>query len=313
MMANEKPYYDLNRRMREQFGGKIYKLALSGGMTCPNRDGKISYGGCIFCSEGGSGDFAAAFSLSISEQIKEAKQKIKKKLGNEYENCRYIAYFQSYTNTYAPVEYLRKIFTEAISEQDVCALSIGTRPDCIDDKVLELLAELNRIKPVWIELGLQTIHEDTAEYINRGYKLPVYDECVKRLRAAGIEVIVHLILGLPFETAQDMLESAKYVGASGATGIKLQLLHVISGTELGKRFLENEAFRECLNIRTSEEYITLLADILEILPPDIVIHRLTGDAPHDKLLFPKWSANKRTTLNGILKEMRQRGSYQGKK
>lgn len=321
-------YNDLNSYLRSRFGCKVYKIALSGGMTCPNRDGTKGSRGCIFCSEGGSGDFAEPACLPVSERISRAKERLRGKLGHTFESTRFIAYFQSYTNTYAPVQYLRELFGEAIADESVCALSVGTRPDCLPDDVIGLLAELNRTKPVWIELGLQTMHESTAEFIRRGYRLSVFEDAVKRLAAAGLEVIVHVILGLPGETREDMLATVKYVGDSsrscpgGIRGIKLQLLHVLAGTDLGDMYLNSEvgAGREFdrpertggkLAIAESGEYIDILVNALEILPPEIVIHRLTGDAPHEKLLFPMWSANKRITLNGVVRELKLRDTRQG--
>lgn len=324
-MYKEKPYTDLNEYLRSRFGSKVYKLALDGGMTCPNRDGRCGYGGCIFCSEGGSGDFAQKLSgtdlfkledrelrAMIGEQLSAAREKLRQKLGNEFETTKYIAYFQSFTNTYAPVEYLEKLFRAALSDESVCALSVGTRPDCLSDEVVKLIEELNREKPVWIELGLQTIHDATARAINRGYELPVFEDALSRLNMAGIEVIVHVILGLPEETEDMMLQTVDYLAKKDIQGIKLQLLHVMKGTELGRRFLEEEDYSEKLYIKEPEQYIKLLARALELLPERIVIHRISGDAPHDKLLFPMWSANKRITLNGLLSYMKQENMWQGK-
>lgn len=354
---------DLNTYLRDRFGTKVYKLALDGGMTCPNRDGICGTRGCIFCSEGGSGDFAeqsemtpAKFAalrraalpgqdkatdnicMGVGRQIAAAKERLRTKLGRQFDSTKYIAYFQSYTNTYAPVEYLRALFTEAISDESVVVLSVATRPDCLPEEVVELLAELNKIKPVWVELGLQTIHEESAKFIRRGYELSVFDDAVARLEAAGIEVIVHVILGLPGETREDMLETVKYVtlkaanpegfaasrdteGAGyarrpGIRGIKLQLLHIMRGTDLGVMFdassetikttgnacKDNLADGEAellLAIHTPKEYIDILDDALSIIGDRLVIHRLTGDAPHDKLIFPMWSANKRLILNHL--------------
>ncbi len=357
----EKRYNDLNTYLRTRFGTKVYKLALSASDACPNRDGTCGFGGCIFCSEGGSGDFAAPLKMDIKDQIVWAKERLRKKLGNEFDTAKFIAYFQSYTNTYGDIARLEKIFTEAAEDPCICALSIGTRPDCVGEDVIDMLKNVMSTsrKPVWIELGLQTIHEDTVRFIRRGYALPVFDDAVKRLRAAGLEVIVHVILGLPGEAKEDMLETVKYVGKSDVQGIKLQLLHVMRGTELGRMYEEGEvrpyalvsenkrdddradgitAYEEMNNnisttengrkcgiekeeeekhkylyINTSEEYISILTDALELLPAHIVIHRLTGDAPHDKLLYPLWSANKRITLNGVIKEMRLRDTLQGKR
>ena len=315
----------MNTYLRTRFGTKVYKLALSASAACPNRDGTCGFGGCIFCSEGGSGDFAAPIEMSIPDQLAWAKERLRVKLANEYENAKYIAYFQSYTNTYGDIAHLKEVFTAAAADPSVCALSIGTRPDCVGDEVIAMLEEVRSVsgKPIWIELGLQTIHEGTARFIRRGYALPVFDDAVRRLRAAGLEVIVHVILGLPGETKEDMLETVKYVGNCDIQGIKLQLLHVMRGTDLGRMYESGEvcpADSACENsgveirylyINTSEEYINILTDALELLPPHIVIHRLTGDAPHDKLLFPMWSANKRITLNGVIREMKLRNTVQG--
>ena len=223
----EKPYHSLDYELKQRFGEKVYKLSLNGGMSCPNRDGKISFGGCIFCSEGGSGEFASSAKLPIPEQIRDAK----KRLSGKRPVSQYIAYFQAYTNTYGPIQHLRKIFTEAIEDPEVVLLSIATRPDCLPDEVMEFLAELNKRKPVWIELGLQTIHEDTAAFIRRGYPLSVYEDAVRRLRAHGIEVITHVILGLPGEDKDRMLQTIHYLNQTDTQGIKLQLLHILKGTD----------------------------------------------------------------------------------
>ena len=314
-MWADKRYHSLDYEMKARYGHKIYKIALDGGFTCPNRDGLIDARGCIFCSAGGSGDFAASRNQSITEQIEEGKQLLAgKRLSGQPEigskespmPC-YIAYFQAYTNTYAPVEHLRKIFTEAISHPDIVALSIGTRPDCLGDDVLELLDSLNQIKPVWVELGLQTIHEDTARYIRRGYPLSCFDTAVKNLRAGGIEVIVHTILGLPGESRKDILETMAYLNAMDIQGIKLQLLHVLRGTDLA-------ADHEAGLFRTYErdEYLNLVIDCLEHLRPDIVIHRVTGDGPKDLLIAPLWASRKREVLNLLHHRMKERASFQGK-
>lgn len=318
-MNSGKGYNDLNTYLRNRFGTKVYKLALSGGMTCPNRDGTCGDRGCIFCSEGGSGDFAAPVAMSVKEQIEWAKERLREKLANEYDTAKYIAYFQSFTNTYAPTEYLRKIFTEAINDDSVVALSVGTRPDCLGDEVIELLASLNREKPVFVELGLQTIHEQSARFIRRGYELEVFDDAMHRLQAAEIEVVVHVILGLPGETEDMMIDTVRYVGEyskTGRIGIKLQLLHVLKGTDLGDMYEKSpERFGRGgdlkLHMEETSNYVEILLKAIGILPADVVIHRLTGDAPHDKLLFPMWSANKRTTLNSLAKQMRERSWQQG--
>lgn len=296
-------YYTLNQYLRERFSQKVYKLALDGGMTCPNRDGTLGGSGCIFCSQGGSGEFAVPHS-SVAAQIEQAKERIK----NKTEASLFIAYFQSYTNTYAPVEYLRQIFMEAISHPQVAILSIATRPDCLSPDVTALLAELNQIKPVWVELGLQTIHEHTAKYIRRGYKLPCYEDAVKRLHEAGIEVITHVILGLPGENKEDMLETVRYLSQKQPViqGIKLQLLHVLKGTDLAEEYQKGTFF-----VLSQEEYLDILFECLQILPPDIVVHRITGDGPKSLLIAPEWSANKKAVLNTIRREMKRRDIIQG--
>ena len=302
--TSDKPYYSLNDYLLENYGEKLYKLSLDGGMTCPNRDGHIDTRGCIFCSaEHGSGDFAASRTLSITEQIESAKARV----AGKFSGSHYIAYFQAFTNTYADVSYLEKIFTEAIMHPDIKILSIATRPDCLPEDVLELLSRLNRIKPVWIELGLQTIHQKTADYIRRGYALDCYEESVRKLHALGIPVITHVILGLPGETKSDMLETVHYLNKVGTDGVKLQLLHVLKDTDLADDYL-NSQFREL----SLEEYIDIVIDLLEALSPDIVIHRLTGDGPKKLLVAPLWSANKKHVLNTLHGEIRRRNTYQGK-
>lgn len=300
---NGKPYHSLDYMLRERFGEKVYKVTLNGGMSCPNRDGKIGHGGCIFCSAGGSGDFAANVAFSITQQIESqiallsAKRPIHK----------YIAYFQAYTNTYAPVEYLEKIFMEAISHPQICALSIGTRPDCLGEDVLSLLSCLNQIKPVWIELGLQTIHEDTAAYIRRGYPLSCFEEALNALRSQNIEVIVHTILGLPGENRERILQTMEYLNAKNIQGIKLQLLHVLSGTDLALDYKKG-----IFSVLERDAYLDLVIDCLEHLSPDIVIHRVTGDGPKDLLIAPLWASRKREVLNLLHHRMKERGSFQGK-
>lgn len=283
-------YYSFNRYLRERFGCKVYKISINGGFTCPNRDGTLGTRGCIFCSAGGSGDFAESPELSITQQIEKGKERVK----NKIKSGKYIAYFQAFTNTYAPVEALRKKFTQAINHPDIVMLSVATRPDCLPEEVIELLKELNEIKPVCVELGLQTIHEKSAEYIRRGYKLECYDNAVKRLKAAGLEVVCHIILGLPGETKSDMLESVDYACKSGIDGIKLQLLHVLKGTDLAKDY-ENEKFR----VLTMDEYLDILKSCLDIIPKNIVIHRLTGDGAKKDLIAPLWSADKKRVLNAV--------------
>ena len=296
-------YYSLNRYLRETFGEKVYKLALDGGMTCPNRDGKIGTGGCIFCSAGGSGDFAEGRCASVSEQIEKARARVRKKT----DAAKFIAYFQSYTNTYAPVEYLEPLFSDAIAEESVVALSIGTRPDCLGDEVIDLLSRLNKIKPVWVELGLQTIHEETARYIRRGYPLAVYEDALARLKAAGITVITHVILGLPGESREMMLATIDYLGGKHRPdGIKLQLLHVLEGTDLAKDWRAGKF--QCMEM---EEYFDLLCQCLSRLPEDMVIHRLTGDGPKRSLLAPLWTGDKKRVLNELNRTLENRQISQG--
>lgn len=295
-------YYSLNEYLKKTFGEKVYKISLDGGMTCPNRDGTLGSLGCIFCSEGGSGEFAAQRALSVSEQIEQAKRRISQK-----SDCKkFIAYFQPFTNTYAPVSYLRKIFEEAVAPEEIAALSIATRPDCLGDDVLDLLDELNKKKPVWVELGLQTIHEKSAEYIRRGYDLNVYDEAVKKLHKIGVNVITHIILGLPNESKKEIIESVRYAGER-SDGIKLQLLHVLKGTDLLKDYE-----RGMFETLTLDEYVDLLCDCIEALPPDVVIHRMTGDGDKKLLVAPLWSADKKRVLNTIHKALNDRNVTQGR-
>lgn len=296
-------YYSLNNYLKTKYGCKVYKLSLSSGLSCPNRDGTLSSAGCIFCSNGGSGEFASDYRLSITEQIESAKARVSKKISNG----KYIAYFQSFTNTYGDTDYLRRIFTEAIRHPDIVALSIGTRPDCLPDEVLELLDELNHIKPVWIELGLQTIYESTAKYINRGYSLDVFDNAVAKLNALNIDVIVHLIIGLPFETKADMIDSVKYVCQKPISGIKLQLLHILKNTPLEKEYLLNK-----FKVLSLEEYTDILSACLCNIPPEIVIHRITGDGPKSLLIAPTWSADKKHVLNYINQHFNDFDIIQGK-
>ena len=297
----ESRFYSLNDALRERFGEKLYKLTLNGGCTCPNRDGTLGARGCIFCSEGGSGEFAGSPELSVSEQIEEGKRR----LAGKRPVRRYIAYFQAYTNTYGPEERLRRMFTEAISHPEIAVLS--TRPDCLGDEVLSLLEELNQIKPVWVELGLQTIHEKTAAFIRRGYPFSVFDQAVKALTQRGIETIVHTILGLPGETPEMMLDTVRYVNLTSASGIKLQLLHILKNTDLADYYV-----RTGFSVLSMEEYVDLVIRCLEICRPDLVIHRLTGDGPGDLLIAPEWSRAKRQVLNAIHKEMKKRETYQGR-
>lgn len=283
-------YYSLNNYLKDTFGCKVYKISLDAGFTCPNRDGTIGTQGCVFCSAGGSGDFAQSSRLSITQQIEKGKELVSSKI----KSGKYIAYFQAYTNTYAPVNILREKYYEALNHKDIVALSIATRPDCLDEDVINLLDEINKIKPVFVELGLQTIHEKTAEYIRRGYTLDIYDKAVKDLKGIGVNVVVHVILGLPNETKADMLETVKYVCQSRIDGIKLQLLHVLKNTDLERDYLDGK-----FSVLEFDEYIDLIKDCLEIIPDNIVIHRLTGDGAKKDLIAPLWSADKKRVLNAI--------------
>lgn len=303
MRWDEKRYYSLDYYLKQTYGEKLYKIALDGGMTCPNRDGTLGARGCIFCSAGGSGDFAGDRRTSITEQIEAGKaQSIRKHNGSSY-----IAYFQAYTNTYAPVSYLRFVFTEAINHPDIRILSIATRPDCLNDDVLALLAELNKKKPVWVELGLQTIHEETAQFIRRGYKLPVFEDALRKLRKIGITVIVHTILCLPGESREMMLDTIRYLNTQDIQGIKLQLLHILKHTDLAD-YYEKHPF----HLPSREEYYELLGMCICNLRPDIVIHRLTGDGPRKLLVAPLWTGNKRQVLNGMQRYFKEQNIWQGK-
>ena len=293
-------YRSLNTALRERFGQKLYKLALDGGFTCPTRDGSLDSRGCIFCA-GGSSDFAIPVGEDPEEAIETAKTVVAGKGA-----AKYIAYYQSYTGTYAPVERLERLYRRTIRHPDIAVLSVATRPDCLAEEVLELLAALNREKPVWIELGLQTIHPGTAAYIRRGYPLAVFDEAVRRLRERGIETIVHMILGLPGETPEMMAETARYIGESGAQGIKLQLLHVPEGTDLAADYRAGR-FR----VMTLEEYIAALEACIESIPPEMTVHRLTGDGAKRSLIAPAWSADKKTVLNAINRAFERDGIVQG--
>ncbi|MGN0554420.1 MAG: TIGR01212 family radical SAM protein [Candidatus Fimenecus sp.] len=297
-------YYALHEYLQSRFGEKLYKLSLETGCTCPTRDGTLGTGGCIFCSAGGSGEFAQKPLDNIHLQIERAKAQVSKK----FKGTHYIAYFQSYTNTYGDIARLRQIYFTAAENPCVKAISIGTRPDCLPPKVLQMLKELNEIKPVFVELGLQTVHESTAQFIRRGYPLPVYEQAVSDLHSIGVHVVTHLILGLPQETKEQMLESVRYVGKIGTDGVKLQLLHILKGTDLEKIY-RSGAFHTL----EKEEYIDLLCDCIEVLPQNTVIHRLTGDAPKALLVAPTWSSNKKDVLNSIHRAFLARDIRQGKK
>ena len=284
----------LSQYYREKFGCKVYKLSLDGGFTCPNRDGSLGTEGCIFCT--GSGEFAEGGSFPIAVQLERAKLRVNQK----NRDGKYIAYFQAFTNTYAPVEHLRKRYLEAIAPEEIVGLSIGTRPDCLGADVIRLLAQINRIKPVSVELGLQTIHEETARYIRRGYETQVYFDAVKRLKAAGIEVVTHIILGLPGETEEMMLQTTKAAVDAGTDGVKFHLLHVLKGTDLAKEYAAGK-FR-CLSL---EEYGTILKKCVDILPEEVVIHRITGDGAKKDLIAPLWSGDKKRVLNYLYRLLQE--------
>ncbi|MDE7224173.1 MAG: TIGR01212 family radical SAM protein [Acetatifactor sp.] len=301
----DKPYYSLDAYLKNAYGYKCYKIALNAHMTCPNRDGTLGTQGCLFCSAGGSGDFAVS-ETDIHRQL-EAGLAL---FGQKQVGRHYIAYFQAYTNTYAPVERLRTLYTQALEHPMVCGISIATRPDCLPMPVLELLAELRRIYPdkfIWLELGLQTIHEKTARIIRRGYELPCFEEAMKKLKLLGLPVIVHVILGLPGETPEQMLKTVNYLNVWQPFGIKLQLLHVLEGTDLAALY-RTQAF----TVLEKEEYLDILVDCLTHLSPDIVIHRVTGDGPKKLLIAPAWSGNKRDVLNSLHRKMRLENAFQGK-
>ena len=279
---------------KEKFGCKIYKLSLDGGFTCPNRDGKLGTEGCIFCT--GSGEFAEGGSEPIALQLERAK----KRVSSKNKGGKYIAYFQAFTNTYGPPERLRKLYYEAIAPEEIVGLAIGTRPDCLEEDVVALLAEINRVKPVSVELGLQTIHESTAQYIRRGYPAEVYYDAVRRLKAAGIEVVTHIILGLPGETEEMMVKTTEAAVKSGTDGVKFHLLHVLKGTDLAKDY-EAGKF-DCLSM---EEYGQLLKACISVLPEQVVVHRITGDGAKRDLIAPLWSADKKRVLNYLNKRLRE--------
>lgn len=298
-------YYSLNEYIRQTYNTKMYKLSLSGGMTCPNRDGLIDNRGCIFCSAGGSGDFTGA-ALSKDNNIDIQIDTAKALVSRKYSGSDYIAYFQSYTNTYADVNYLRRLFYDVVKRPEIRILSIATRPDCLSSDIIGLLAELNSIKPVWIELGLQTIHERTAKYIRRGYTLDVFEEAVRNLNRIGIRPIVHMIIGLPGENESMILETAKYLSHCNISGVKLQLLHVLKNTDLAQEY-----FNGSVDILSLTQYSEILGKIIKLLPPDCVIHRLTGDGPKNLLIAPLWSSNKKNVINTINRYLQENAIIQG--
>jgi len=300
---NGKRYHSLNYFLREKFGEKVFKISLDGGFSCPNRDGTISEGGCLFCSERGSGDFAGDRDFSINRQFEDIKTMMAKK----WKTGKYIAYFQAYTNTYAPVGILREKYEEALKEEGVVALAIATRPDCLGEDVLDLLEDISKKYYVWVELGLQTSNEEVARKINRGYNLQVFEEAIQALKKRNIDFVVHSILGLPGEKKEDMLKTIDYIAHSGAQGVKFHLLHLMKNTPLVKLYESGE-----LEFLSQEEYIQLLCKSVEMLPENMVIHRLTGDAPRELLIGPMWSLKKWEVLNAIDKAMVDNDVYQGK-
>lgn len=301
-MNNKKRYNSLDNYFKNTFGEKIYKVSLDGGFTCPNRDGTLSTKGCIFCSESGSGDFAGSRRLSIDEQIEEQLKLIE----NKFPSGKVIAYFQNFTNTYADVEYLRKIYYEALSHPRVIGLAIATRPDCLGENIIELLSEINNKYFLWVELGLQTINEEVAKIINRQYSLKTYEEAAEKLKSRNIKFVTHIIIGLPGEKENDSLDTALFSEKCGTWGIKIHLLHIIKNTKLETLYKKNE-----LKIQKKDEYVKKVVKILQNISYNIVIHRLTGDGNRDTLIAPLWSLNKRDVLNSIEKEMKMENIYQG--
>lgn len=298
-----KPYNSLSDHLKDKLGEKTVKLSVNAGFTCPNRDGKISTGGCIFCSGSGSGDFAPSAENSIARQLEISREKLSAK----WPEAKYIAYFQAFTNTYAPVEELERKYNEALNCKDISGIAIATRPDCIDDDIVDLLDRLNKKTYLWVEFGLQTSNELTASLINRGYKNEVYLESMRKLKEKNIETVTHIILGLPGETRQDMLNSVKFAADAGTDGIKLQLLHIIRGTKLHQMYIENP-----FHIMSKDEYTDTVIDMIEHMPKNIVIHRLTGDGNRNELVEPSWSMDKRGVLNEIHRKMKLNNSFQGK-
>lgn len=299
----DKRYNSLNYFLRNKFGEKVFKISLDAGFTCPNRDGRVSKGGCIFCSARGSGDFAGT-----RENLLEQFVEIREVMNRKWKSGKYIAYFQAYTNTYAPVEVLREKYYSILDMEDVVGIAIATRPDCLPEDVLDLLEEISKKKYLWVELGLQTIHESTANLINRGYSLDVYIDAVKKLKARNIEVVTHAILGLPGESLEDMKKTVEFIGNTGTQGIKLHLLHLMEGTKMVGLYEDGR-----LRFLDMEEYVDLVVDCVETLPEDMIIHRLTGDSPRSLLIGPMWSLKKWEVLNAIDARFRERDTWQGKK
>ncbi len=301
--SDEKRYYTWNRYLRDQFNSKIFKVALDAGFDCPNRDGTVAFGGCTFCSVAGSGDFAGDRVDPIPIQF----EKVKEKMHEKWKNGQYIAYFQAYTNTHAPLPVLKEKFEAALALEGVVGISIATRPDCLPDDVVEYLAELNKRTFLWVELGLQTVHEKTATLINRAHDYQTYKDGVKKLRKHNISICTHIINGLPLEDREMMMETAREVAKLDVQGIKIHLLHLLKGTPMVKQYEKG-----MLEFLERDAYIQLVADQLEIIPPHMVVHRITGDGPIDLMIGPMWSVNKWDVLNGIDAELKNRNSYQGK-
>lgn len=304
MIFDNKPYYSLNLFLRNKFKEKIIKITLDGGFTCPNRDGKISFGGCTFCSTMGSGEFSGNRSKSISEQFIEQKKIIKRK----WNSNKYIAYFQAYTNTYASIDYLKKIYDEAISQEGVIGLSIGTRPDCLSNEILDLLSHYNEKIFLMVELGLQTSKDSTAILINRGHDTECFKEAVIKLRKKNINVVTHIIFGLPYESYDDMIETVKFINTLDIQGIKYHLLYIIKNTQLAKEYLKNPS----IYTLTRNSYIKIIGDAISLTNPNIVIHRITGDAKREDIIEPKWSIKKWELLNSIHDYLKENNIYQGK-
>jgi radical SAM protein (TIGR01212 family) len=300
---DNKRYHTLNYFLRNKFGDKVFKISLDAGFTCPNRDGRIGSGGCIFCSPRGSGDFAGSCS-DLVQQFEEVKAMMRKK----WKEGKYIAYFQAYTNTYADIDTLREKYESVLNLEGVVGIAIATRPDCLSTEVLELLEEIGKKKYIWVELGLQTIHQNTAEIINRGYSLDIYKKAVQELKRRNIDVVTHVILGLPGENKEDMLQTVEFVANTGTQGIKLHLLHLVKDTRLVKLYEQGQ-----LRIMDMEEYVDLVVDCIERIPEDMVIHRITGDGPRETLIEPKWSLKKWEVINAIEHLLMDRSTWQGKK
>lgn len=300
----QKRYYSFNQHLRKVFGEKVIKVSLDAGLSCPNRDGTLSRGGCIFCSEKGSGDFAGQRGLSINEQFEQVRSRTLKK----WPKAKYLAYFQSFSGTYGSPSYLKDLYEEALTQKGVVGLSISTRPDCLPDEILDILEDLNKKTYLWIELGVQSVHSKTLQWMNRGHNFDCFRDALIKLRQRHIRVCAHIILGLPFESRQEMLYTAESLGKLPIQGIKLHSLHVLKGTRLADAYL-----KEKFPLLSMEEYIKLVADILEILPSDLIVHRLMGDGPAAHVIAPQWTRKKWEVLNGIDGEMMRRNSFQGSK